>query len=107
MAISGTLEVTPQKLISTASSFQSQGNRVRSYTGQMLQLVNKFNGVWEGSAQQVYASRLRMLDNDIATIIKKINEHVTDLQEMASKYMTAESRNTSVASKLRGDYVQN
>lgn len=103
--MTGILKVSPEKLISTASEFGTQGNKIRSLTNQMLQIVNSLSSSWEGDAQKAYQSRFKALDGDMAQIALKINEHVSDLNEMANTYKQAESTNTSDISALASDYI--
>lgn len=103
--MTGTLKVTPEKLISTASEFKNQGTKIRSLTQQMLQIVNSLSSGWEGEAQKAYASRFKALDGDMAQIQLKINEHVTDLNEMAETYKRAETFNTTNINGLSSDYI--
>lgn len=103
--MTGTLKVTPEKLISTASEFKTQGTKIRSLTSQMIQIVNSLNSTWEGEAQKAYATRFKALDGDMAQIQLKINEHVSDLNEMAETYKRAESANTQNISGLASDYI--
>lgn len=103
--MTGTLKVTPEKLVSTAQEFKSQGQRIRSLTQQMLSIVNSLSGGWEGEAQRAYATRFRTLDGDMAQIQLKINEHVSDLNDMASTYKQAESTNTQNISGLSSNYI--
>lgn len=107
MSMTGILKVTPQKLISTATEFQSQGNTIRGLTDQMLQLARSTVGSWEGDAQKAYLQRFNALDSDMQRIQVKIQEHVTDLQEMAAAYNAAESTNVSNISALSSDYITN
>lgn len=103
--MTGTLKVTPEKLITTSTEFKNQGTKIRSLTQQMLQIVSSVNSGWEGEAQQAYATRFKALDGDMAQIQLKINEHVTDLNEMAETYKQAESTNTQNISALSSDYI--
>lgn len=103
--MTGTLKVTPEKLISTSAEFKTQGQKIRSQTQQMLQIVNSLNSAWEGEAQKAFATRFKALDGDMAQIQLKINEHVQDLQDMAETYKSAESTNTSNISGLSSDYI--
>lgn len=103
--MTGTLKVTPEKLIFTSSEFKSQGTKIRSLTQQMIQIVNSLNSSWEGEAQKAYATRFKALDGDMAQIQLKINEHVSDLNEMAEIYKRAESANTQNISGLSSDYI--
>lgn len=103
--MTGTLKVTPEKLISTSGEFKDQGTKIRGVTDQMLQIVNSLNGSWEGEAQAAYSKRFNALDKDMERIQMKISEHVEDLNQMASTYKQAESTNTSNISGLSSDYI--
>ena len=82
--MNGTLKVTTSKLTSTASSFQSTGNQVKNLTTQMTTIVKSLSGqIWSGEAASAYIKKFDGMQDDISKIIKMINEHVTDLQEMA------------------------
>lgn len=103
--MTGTLKVSPEKLISTSAEFKNQGSKIRNLTQQMLQIVNSLNSSWEGEAQRTFATRFKALDGDMAQIQLKINEHVSDLNEMAETYKRAESTNTQNISGLSSDYI--
>lgn len=105
MAISGTLRVDPDKLISASQDFKNIGTTIHNLTQQMIQTVNSLNGSWEGEAQTTYSTRFKALDGDMTQIQNKINEHVSDLQEMAQIYKTAESGNMSNIGGLSTDYI--
>ena len=103
--MTGILKVTPEKLIGTATEFQGQGTAIRALTDQMLQLVRGTVGSWEGEAQKTYLQRFNALDSDMQRIQVKIQEHVSDLNEMAAAYRAAESANVSNISALSSDYI--
>lgn len=103
--MTGTLKVTPEKLISTSGEFKSKGQTIRNLTQQMLQIVNSTSSIWEGTAQSTYVNRFKALDGDMAQIQAKINEHVSDLNEMAENYKKAESTNTQNIGGLSSDYI--
>lgn len=104
--MNGTLKVDTAKLTSTASSFQSTGNNVRNLTNSMTATVKALTGqVWSGDAATKYTSQFNGLQDDINRILNMINEHVTDLQEMARAYEQAESANTTAASALSSDVI--
>ena len=106
MAVSGTLNVTPDKLKSTATAFDGTGNQIRNLTQQMTQTVTSLSGqVWSGEAATKYVSQFNGLQDDIDRMCKMITEHVTDLNEMASNYESAESENQALASQLSSDVI--
>lgn len=103
--MTGTLKVTPDKLTSTASEFKNKSSKIRSMTQEMLQIVNSMNGIWEGEAQTTFAQRFKALDGDMAQIKLKIDEHVSDLNEMANTYKTTESAMASNVGALNTDFI--
>ena len=104
--MTGTLKVTPDKLKSTATSFQSTGNQVKSLTDKMIELVNGLTGnVWSGDAASAYTKKFKGLHNDINRINKMITEHVNDLNDMAAEYTKTESANEALANALSSDVI--
>ena len=104
--MNGVLNVDTAKLTSTASAFSSTANAVQNLTNQMTETVNQLTGqVWSGDAASKYVSQFNGLRDDIERVIKMINEHVDDLQQMAANYEQAESSNASAASSLSADVI--
>lgn len=102
----GTLKVSTEKLISTSSAFQSSGSTIRNLTNQMTSIVKSLTGqVWSGDAATKYVNQFNGLQDDINRMIKMIDEHVTDLQEMARGYESAEQQNASAAGSLESDVI--
>lgn len=103
--MTGTLRVTPEKLETTATDFGTQETKVATLTSQMITIVQGMSTVWTGEAQQSYLTRFNALEEDMNQIKNKIEEHVTDLKEMASIYRTAETTNTENVSALATDFI--
>jgi WXG100 family type VII secretion target len=104
--MTGTLKVDTAKLRSTASSFQGTGNSMKSTTGQMMTLVSSLTGsVWSGDAATAYTGKFNQLKSDIDRMLKMVNEHVTDLNQMAQGYESAEAENRSSAQALSGSVI--
>lgn len=104
--MNGTLKVTPAKLKSTASSFQSCGNQIKTLTGQMTTTVKSLSGqVWSGDAATKYVNKFNGLNDDIQKMIKMVNEHVQDLNDMATAYEKAEQANVTSAETLSSDVI--
>lgn len=104
--MNGTLKVTPAKLKSTAASFQSAGNQIKTLTNQMTSTVNSLSGqIWSGDAATKYKTKFHGLNDDIQRMIKMINEHVTDLNDMANAYERAEKANVTSAESLSSDVI--
>lgn len=101
----GILNVTPEKLESTASEFSNKGNEIANLTSQMTQLVTGLSSVWEGDAAAAYTAKFRELEDDIQRMVKMVNEHSSDLTEMARVYRDAEKANESEIQGLSGDVI--
>ncbi len=101
----GTLRVTPEQLESTAGEFSTKATTVGNLTTQMTELVTGLSSVWEGDAATAYTNKFRQLDDDIQKMIRMVQEHSTDLSEMAQVYRDAETANTEEAEALAGDVI--
>lgn len=104
--MTGTLKVSTAKLTSTANALSSTGNQIKNITTQMTNTVNALTGtVWSGDAANAYKKKFSQLQDDINKMIKMVNEHVTDLNEMARTYEKAEAANVNLSNSLSGDVI--
>lgn len=101
----GTILVTPEQLESTANEFSSVMTQVQSLANSMTDQVNGLSAKWQGEASTAYVNKFNQLNDDIAKLAGMINEHVTDLNEMASVYRTAEQANEELSNSLAGDVI--
>lgn len=105
MAMTGNLLVTPEQLISTSNEFNSSMQQVKSITTSMTDTVKSLTGQWEGEASAAYQNKFNELQDDINKMAAMIQEHVTDLAEMARKYQEAEKAGQELASSLSGNVI--
>ncbi|MDO5799531.1 MAG: WXG100 family type VII secretion target [Eubacteriales bacterium] len=104
--MAGILRVTPEKLQSTASSFESTGNNIMNLTQQMTSIVTSLSGqVWSGEAATSYVNKFNGLQDDMERIHKMVQEHSKDLQEVAQQFITAENANKDLANSLSSDVI--
>lgn len=101
----GQILVTPEELVGTATEFQTQGGKIQELTGQMMTIVTGLSSSWEGEASNAYIQKFKGLDDDIQKMIRMINEHVQDLQDMAEIYSRAEEGNIEDISGLVSDVI--
>lgn len=102
----GILKVTPEKLQSTASSFEGSGTTVNNLTQQMTAIVTGLSGqIWSGEAATAYINKFNGLQDDMDRIYKMIQEHSKDLQEVAQQFITAENANKDLANSLSSDVI--
>lgn len=101
----GILRVTPEQLISTAGEFSSKASVVQNLTSEMTSKVTGLSSVWEGNAATAYINKFKGLEDDIAKIIRMIQEHSKDLEDMAANYSTAEGDAESLIENLSSDVI--
>lgn len=103
--MTGNLRVTPEKLISASSQFQTSDTNVNNLTQNMLDIVSQLSSTWAGDAATGYYNKLKGLQQDMQKLHKMIQEHTTDLQDMARTYQTAEQANVQTASALKTNEI--
>ena len=104
--MAGILRVTPEKLQSTASSFESTGSTIMNLTQQMTSIVTSLSGqVWSGEAATSYVTKFNGLQDDMERIHKMVQEHSKYLQEVAQQFISAENANKDLANSLSSDVI--
>lgn len=104
--MNGTLLVTPAELKTASGQFQDKGNQIKTLTQNMTSKVGELTGrVWSGDAASKYVTQFNGLQDDINRMIAMINEHVSDLNEMAAEYEKAENDNQQAAAALSSDVI--
>ena len=99
------LRVSANVLINTSESFRGNGNQVASLTGEMMNLAKGLSGIWQGEAANAYISKFSGLEDDMQKMVAMINEHVDDLQSMATNYESAESEALQATEVLSSDVI--
>ncbi|WP_407385728.1 WXG100 family type VII secretion target [Ruminococcus sp.] len=99
------IKVSPEKLLSTAQEFSSQGSNISSLTSQMLNIVSSLSGAWEGDAATAYMNKFKTLESDIQVMNRMIQEHVNDLEQMANLYSQTEQSNADDAASLASGVI--
>ena len=102
----GRILVTTEALRSTASEFQSAMTQIQNYTTLMVDQANGLSGKFEGEAAQTYINKFNQLQDDITKLANMVNEHVTDLNEMAAVYDAGEQKNITSGQSLASDVMQ-
>lgn len=99
--MTGNLRVTPEKMITTSTQFQQSDSTVNTLTQNMMAIVNQLSTTWAGEAATEYYNKLKGLEADMQKLHKMIQEHTTDLQDMAKTFQEAEKANLQTASALK------
>lgn len=103
--MSNKLVVIPEELKSAGTDFFSIRGEIGEITQQMMQVVNDMISVFSGEASTAYRSKFDALEPDMTKIQNMIQEHSTDLQQMASEYATAESTSVETSNALKGSVI--
>lgn len=103
--MTGNLRVTPEKMISMSTQFGQSDNTVNNLTSQMMDIVNQLNTTWAGEAATGFYNKLKGLQGDMQKLHKMIQEHTTDLNDMAKTYQQAEKDNVQTASALKTNEI--
>ena len=103
--MTGIIRVNPSDLINAASDFGTRGATVSDLTAEMTTLVCGLSADWEGEAATTYITKFKGLEDDIQLMNRMIQEHVSDLEEMAGQYTDVESLNVQTASTLSSDVI--
>jgi len=103
--MTGNLKVTPEKMISMSTQFGQSDTTVNNLTTQMMNIVNQLNSTWAGEAATAYYNKLKGLQGDMQKLHKMIQEHTTDLSDMAKTYQQAEKDNLQTANALKTNEI--
>lgn len=104
--MTGTLKVNTQTMRTASSEFSTCGSSVNNLTQQMLSLIAEIGGaVWSGEAASAYQAKFAGLASDISKMNAMIQEHVDDLNTMATEFERAEAAAQQEASALKSNLI--
>lgn len=101
----GILKVTPEKLIQASGEFSTVGGQMKNLTAEMMAKVQGMKNMWQGEAAGVYSSKFHSLQSDMDRLYRMVQEHASDLQEMAVSYQNAEAGNMEHGNSLHADII--
>lgn len=101
----GIIRVETDVLVRTAGEFGQEAVNIGNDTSEMMNLITSMSSSWEGDASQMYITKFRSLEDDIARMIGMIREHSADLQDMAQIYETNNTQNFDDAAALPDDVI--
>lgn len=101
----GIIKVSPERLEAAATEFSGTASTVSTLTNEMTNIVNGLSSAWTGEASTAYKTKFNGLNDDIQRMIAMINEHSSDLIEMAGTYKTTEQANESLANSLTDNVI--
>ncbi|UNC91122.1 WXG100 family type VII secretion target [Candidatus Contubernalis alkaliaceticus] len=100
-----TLKVQPDVLIAKAGELSTEKTTIMGLMDQTKSNINSLAGVWKSQASDEYQGRFKQIYNDIDNMLAIVSEYISDLNEIASVYSTAEKNAKSEAEGLPTDGV--
>lgn len=100
-----TLRVDPSNLQAQAGELQKSIASTKRLFDSVESCVNGLANYWEGDASDAYRNRYTALKPDIEEMFKRLSEHCTDLNSIASIYTGVESQNADIAVDLSDDVI--
>ena len=101
----GIIKVAPESLAQTAGEFGTKATTLQGVTNEMMNLITGLSSTWGGDAAQAYLNKFKGLQSDMDRMFRMVNEHSTDLQNMATAYANAEKANASAAQGLSNNII--
>ena len=101
----GKILVNPEVLINTAGEFSTEGTEIGGLTTQMMELINSIPSTWVGEAANAFVVKFLGLEDDIQKMLKMVQEHSDDLEEMAQNYISTESEAEELSQTLSSDVI--
>ena len=100
-----TLNVQPDVLIAKAGELSTEKTNAMSLMDQAKTEITSLVGVWKSAASDEYQGRFKQIYDDIDNMVAIVTEHISDLNEAANIYLTAEKAATAAAEGLPTDGV--
>ncbi len=100
-----TLKVQPDVLIAKAGELSTEKTVVMTLMDQAKSDINSLVGVWKSEASEEYQGRFKQVYDDIENMLAIVSEYISDLNEVANVYASAERAAKSAAEGLPTDGV--
>lgn len=100
-----TLKVQPDVLLAKSGELSTEKNAVISLMDQAKSEINSLTGVWKSEASDEYQGRFKQVYDDIDNMLAIVSEYISDLNEVANVYTTAEKAAKSASEGLPTDGV--
>ena len=99
------LRVTPETLEKKADEFTGIVNEIKNHFDQIESISSRTKGYWIGEAGDKDREGYSSYKDDINYIIRRLQEHPTDLMSMAGIYRATESKVSAVNAALKTDLI--
>ena len=101
----GVLKVAPETLKTKAAAFEEAGTQFKDTTQKMLNVVDEMTGaVWSGAAATEYKGKFDEFHAASEKMVAAISDYTAKLQDVASRYDTAENQNVQISASLNAQF---
>lgn len=98
--MTGVIKVNSEVLKAQSTEVNGAINNLRNYFESIKSTVNNSRSYWEGEAAEVHRRMYADIESEVETILRRWQEHVTDLQQMAGVYEQVENAASEAAGSL-------
>ncbi len=99
------LKVDPQVMLTKASTVNTQIGNMKKAFEELEASVNNTKNYWIGDAGDAHRAYYTNRKAEIEEIFARLQEHVTDLQQMSAAYSGAEQESEATAEELPSDVI--
>lgn len=102
---SAAIKVDPQKLKATSTGIAGGISSVRAKLSNIENSVSATSAYWIGDAGDVYRKVYGTSKEEVEVMLRRLSEHVTDLEMMAGVYEESEREALEIAATLPDNVV--
>lgn len=104
-ANSCTIKADPNEIIAASNNLKKKIDRLQHLFDTMIDTVGQTASYWQGDASDKYRDDFTDEKPEFEENFRRLLEHVTDLNTIASQYTTAESQATDLAESLLSNVI--
>lgn len=97
--------VKPEALYQKSEAVLSEINRMKQEFESLQGIIDRTPSYWQGEASDAYRDEYNSMNPDLDVMFRRLLEHVTDLKQIAAKYVDAETVNEQLANELPADVI--
>lgn len=99
------ITVTPEVLHQKADSIKSELSKMQSNFDNVKDKVTGMKNYWKGDASDSYQATYKEYIPEIDEIMRRLEEHVRDMHQIANKYSETEKSVEEIGRSLSGNVI--
>lgn len=97
--------VTPEVLLQKSQQIGAEVGKLRNLFASVRQAVDGTRAFWQGEAGEAHRNAYNSREEDFSTMLARLQEHVTDLNQIAGNYLQFESQIREMEEALPEDVI--